>query len=148
MKSLKHSEWSKYDERLLRAVENGDIDRVTATLKKGAIPTRLDAEGCSALHLAASKGLINSLNVFLGHGVNLHATDASGKTALHLSSGGGHSACVQRLLQVLQASLSLPNNHRKKRPVRQPARNGTLLMSHVHFVKTAPALFQSLLYKT
>ncbi|KAG9273199.1 uveal autoantigen with coiled-coil domains and ankyrin repeats-like [Astyanax mexicanus] len=93
------SEWSKYDERLLRAVENGDIDRVTATLKKGAIPTRLDAEGCSALHLAASKGLINSLNVFLGHGVNLHATDASGKTALHLSSGGGHSACVQRLLQ-------------------------------------------------
>ncbi|XP_072551338.1 uncharacterized protein uacaa isoform X2 [Salminus brasiliensis] len=97
--STSSTEWSKYDERLLRAVENGDIDRVTATLKKGAIPTRLDAEGCSAFHLAASKGLINSLNIFLGHGVNLHATDASGKTALHLSAGGGHSACVQRLLQ-------------------------------------------------
>ncbi|KAI4887582.1 hypothetical protein NFI96_014833, partial [Prochilodus magdalenae] len=50
-------------------------------------------------HLAASKGLINSLNIFLGHGVNLHATNATGKTALHLSAGGGHSACVQRLLQ-------------------------------------------------
>lgn len=30
-------------------------------------------------HLAASKGLINSVNIFLGHGVNLHATDASGE---------------------------------------------------------------------
>ncbi|XP_017547346.2 ankycorbin isoform X2 [Pygocentrus nattereri] len=97
--STSGTEWSKYDERLLRAVEIGDTDRVTASLKKGAVPTRLDAEGCSAFHLAASKGLINSLNIFLGHGVNLHATNASGKTALHLSAGGGHSACVQRLLQ-------------------------------------------------
>lgn len=31
-------------------------------------------------HVAASKGLINSLNVFLDNGVNLKAVDAAGKT--------------------------------------------------------------------
>ncbi|KAK1784917.1 hypothetical protein P4O66_018351 [Electrophorus voltai] len=96
---LQSTEWSKYDERLIKAVESGDVAKVTATLKKGAIPTKLNPEGLSALHLAASNGLINSLNLLLSHGVNLHASDTAGKTALHLSAGGGHSACVQRLLQ-------------------------------------------------
>ncbi|XP_026783352.3 uveal autoantigen with coiled-coil domains and ankyrin repeats [Pangasianodon hypophthalmus] len=93
------TDWNKYDERLLKAVESGDVDKVTNTLKKGAVATKLDADGRSSLHLAASNGLINSLNVFLAHGVNLRTADAAGKTALHLSSKGGHSACVQRLLQ-------------------------------------------------
>ncbi|KAA0714980.1 Ankycorbin Ankyrin repeat and coiled-coil structure-containing protein [Triplophysa tibetana] len=106
MKSLKQrlkknesTEWGKYDERLMRAVENEDTDKLTATIKKGASPTRLDLEGHSAFHVAASKGLINSLNVFLENGVNVKAGDATGKTALHLAAGGGHSLCVQRLLQ-------------------------------------------------
>ncbi|MCI4379213.1 hypothetical protein PGIGA_G00225420 [Pangasianodon gigas] len=93
------TDWNKYDERLLKAVESDDVDKVTNTLKKGAIATKLDADGRCSLHLAASNGLINSLNVFLAHGVNLRTADAAGKTALHLSSKGGHSACVQRLLQ-------------------------------------------------
>lgn len=32
-------------------------------------------------HLAASKGLINSLNVFLDNGVNVKAVDAAGNTS-------------------------------------------------------------------
>ncbi|XP_058244028.1 uveal autoantigen with coiled-coil domains and ankyrin repeats isoform X1 [Hemibagrus wyckioides] len=93
------TDWNKYDERLLKAVEIGDVEKVTSTLRKGAIASKLDADGRSSLHLAASNGLINSLNVFLAHGVNLRSADAAGKTALHLSSRGGHSACVQRLVQ-------------------------------------------------
>ncbi|KAK2848085.1 hypothetical protein Q7C36_009767 [Tachysurus vachellii] len=93
------TDWNKYDERLLKAVEDDDVQKVTSTLRKGAVATKLDAEGRSSLHLAASNGLINSLNVFLAHGVNLRTADAAGKTALHLSSRGGHSACVQRLVQ-------------------------------------------------
>ncbi|KAI5623992.1 uveal autoantigen with coiled-coil domains and ankyrin repeats isoform X1 [Silurus asotus] len=91
--------WNKYDERLIKAVESDDVDKVTSALKKGAVATKLDADGRSSLHLAACNGLINSLNVFLTHGVNLRTADAAGKTALHLSSRGGYSACVQRLLQ-------------------------------------------------
>lgn len=43
----------------------------------------------------------------------LKAAYPEGKTALHLSSRDGHSACVQRLLQVQQVLLSLTNNWRK-----------------------------------
>ncbi|KAF5907613.1 uveal autoantigen with coiled-coil domains and ankyrin repeats-like, partial [Clarias magur] len=93
------TDWNKYDERLQKAVESDDVDKVTSMLKKGAIATKLDADGRSSLHIAARNGLINSLNVFLAHGVNLRTADATGKTALHLSSRDGHSACVQRLLQ-------------------------------------------------
>ncbi|KAK3549218.1 hypothetical protein QTP70_034219 [Hemibagrus guttatus] len=93
------TDWNKYDERLLKAVESGDVEKVTSTLRKGAIATKLHADGRSSLHLAAGNGLINSINVFLAHGVNLRSADAAGKTALHLSSRGGHSACVQRLVQ-------------------------------------------------
>ncbi|XP_050991356.1 uveal autoantigen with coiled-coil domains and ankyrin repeats isoform X1 [Labeo rohita] len=106
MKSLKQrlkknesTEWGKYDERLMKAAENGDIEKLTATLKKGTSPTKLDPEGHSSFHVAASKGLVNSLNAFLENGVNVKAADAAGKTALHLAAAGGHSMCVQRLLQ-------------------------------------------------
>lgn len=45
---FQNTEWNKYDERLLRAVEKGDVEKVAATLKKGAVATKQDAEGCSA----------------------------------------------------------------------------------------------------
>lgn len=46
--TLQVTDWNKYDERLLKAVESGDVDKVTNTLKKGAVATKLDADGrCS-----------------------------------------------------------------------------------------------------
>lgn len=99
LKKNESTEWGKYDERLLKAAETGDIEKLTATLKKGANPTKLDPEGHSAFHVAAGKGFINSLNVFLDNGVDVKAVDAAGKTALHLAAAGGHSVCVQSLLQ-------------------------------------------------
>lgn len=42
------ADWNKYDARLLKAVESGDVDKVSSTLKKGAVATKLDADGrCS-----------------------------------------------------------------------------------------------------
>lgn len=42
-------EWSKNDERLLSAVEHGEVEKVTSLLaKKGASATKLDGEGKSA----------------------------------------------------------------------------------------------------
>uniref|UniRef100_A0A3P8RL45 Uncharacterized protein n=1 Tax=Amphiprion percula TaxID=161767 RepID=A0A3P8RL45_AMPPE len=41
--------WNKYDDRLMKAVERGEVDKVAAVLsKKGIIPTKLDVEGRSA----------------------------------------------------------------------------------------------------
>eukprot|EP00064_Thunnus_orientalis_P008804 superscaffoldBa00001074_g8827 len=95
-----NTDWNKYDDRLMKAVERGEVDKVAAVLgKKGIIPTKLDVEGRSAFHLAATRGHLDCLSLILGHNVDITATDATGKNALHLASRNGHSLCVQKLLQ-------------------------------------------------
>ncbi|XP_015255075.1 PREDICTED: uveal autoantigen with coiled-coil domains and ankyrin repeats isoform X2 [Cyprinodon variegatus] len=95
-----NTDWNKYDDRLMKAVERGEADKVAAVLgKKGIIPTKLDVEGRSAFHLAATRGQLECLNLMLGHNVDITAKDASGKNALHLASKYGNSQCVQKLLQ-------------------------------------------------
>ncbi|KAL3065780.1 hypothetical protein OYC64_015850 [Pagothenia borchgrevinki] len=98
--TITNTDWNKYDDRLMKAVERRELDKVAAVLsKKGIIPTKLDVEGRSAFHLAATRGHLECLNLILGHSVDVTATDATGKNALHLSSRHGHSLCVQKLLQ-------------------------------------------------
>ncbi|XP_074522332.1 uveal autoantigen with coiled-coil domains and ankyrin repeats isoform X4 [Halichoeres trimaculatus] len=98
--TITNTDWNKYDDRLMKAVERSEVDKVAAVLsKKGIIPTKLDVEGRSAFHLAATRGHLECLQLILGHNVDITATDATGKNALHLASRNGHSLCVQRLLQ-------------------------------------------------
>nr|XP_019955060.1 PREDICTED: uveal autoantigen with coiled-coil domains and ankyrin repeats [Paralichthys olivaceus] len=98
--TITNTDWNKYDDRLMKAVERGEVDKVAAVLgKKGIIPTKLDVEGRSAFHLAATRGHQDCLSLILGHNVDVTATDATGKNALHLASRNGHSMCVQKLLQ-------------------------------------------------
>ncbi|XP_067296623.1 uveal autoantigen with coiled-coil domains and ankyrin repeats protein isoform X2 [Pseudorasbora parva] len=95
-----NTDWNKYDDRLMKAVERREVDKVAAVLgKKGIIPTKLDVEGRSAFHLAASRGHLDCLNLILNHGVDITATDATGKNALHLAARNAQSLCVQKLLQ-------------------------------------------------
>lgn len=95
-----NTDWNKYDDRLMKAVERREVDKVAAVLgKKGIIPTKLDVEGRSAFHLAASRGHLDCLNLILNHGVDVTATDATGKNALHLAARNAQSLCVQKLLQ-------------------------------------------------
>ncbi|XP_046898634.1 uveal autoantigen with coiled-coil domains and ankyrin repeats protein isoform X2 [Hypomesus transpacificus] len=98
--TITNTDWNKYDDRLMKAVERGEVDKVAAVLsKKGIIPSKLDVEGRSAFHLAATRGHLDCLNLILGHNVDVTATDATGKNALHLASRNGQSLCVQKLLQ-------------------------------------------------
>ncbi|KAJ8417207.1 hypothetical protein AAFF_G00284340 [Aldrovandia affinis] len=95
-----NTDWNKYDDRLMKAVERGEVDKVAAVLsKKGIVPTKLDVEGRSAFHLAATRGHLDCLNLILGHSVDITATEATGKNALHLAARNGQSLCVQKLLQ-------------------------------------------------
>uniref|UniRef100_A0A672JWR4 Uveal autoantigen with coiled-coil domains and ankyrin repeats n=1 Tax=Sinocyclocheilus grahami TaxID=75366 RepID=A0A672JWR4_SINGR len=52
-----------------------------------------------SFHLAASRGHLDCLNLILNHGVDVTATDATGKNALHLAARNSQSLCVQKLLQ-------------------------------------------------
>ncbi|XP_072228022.1 ankycorbin isoform X2 [Leuresthes tenuis] len=107
MKSLKAkfrktdaNEWNKNDERLLAAVENGEVEKVAALLaKKGANAVKLDSEGKSALHVAACRGQADCLAAILAHGADLTAADAAGFTVLHLAAKNNHVECCRRLIQ-------------------------------------------------
>lgn len=107
MKSLKAkfrktdaNEWNKNDERLLQAVEHGETEKVAALLgKKGISPVKLDNDGKSAFHLAATKGQVDCLGAMLTHGVDLTVLDGSGCNALHLASKYSHQECVRKMLQ-------------------------------------------------
>ncbi|XP_059576001.1 ankyrin repeat domain-containing protein 24 isoform X3 [Alligator mississippiensis] len=98
--SFASQDWSKNDEKLLQAVDYNDAERVTTLLvRKGLIPTKLDSEGKSAFHLAATRGNVDCLEVMLAHGVDAMTKDSSGYNALHLSAKHGHPQCVSKLLQ-------------------------------------------------
>ncbi|XP_030396622.1 ankyrin repeat domain-containing protein 24 [Gopherus evgoodei] len=107
MKSLKAKfkkteshDWGKNDEKLLQAVNYNDPEKVTSLLlRKGLVPTKLDSEGKSAFHLAATRGNVDCLEVMLAHGADAMTTDSSGYNALHLAAKHGHPECVSKLLQ-------------------------------------------------
>ncbi|XP_064493266.1 ankyrin repeat domain-containing protein 24 isoform X1 [Pseudopipra pipra] len=98
--SFASQDWTKNDEKLLQAVDYNDAGRVTSLLlRKGLVPTKLDSEGKSAFHLAATRGNVDCLEAMLAHGVDAMTKDSSGSTALHLASKHGHPQCVSKLLQ-------------------------------------------------
>ncbi|XP_051907431.1 ankycorbin isoform X2 [Hippocampus zosterae] len=107
MKSLKAkfrktdvNEWNKNDERLLAAVEHSEAEKVASLVaKKGASPIKLDSEGKSALHVAASRGHIDCLAVLLSHGADPTVADAAGLNPLHLAAKNNHAECCKRLIQ-------------------------------------------------
>lgn len=94
------AEWNKYDDRLMKAAERGDVEKVSSILaKKGVHPGKLDVEGRSAFHVVASKGNLECLNAILTHGIDVATKDSAGRNALHLAAKYGHALCLQKLLQ-------------------------------------------------
>ncbi|XP_012996865.1 uveal autoantigen with coiled-coil domains and ankyrin repeats isoform X2 [Cavia porcellus] len=94
------ADWNKYDDRLMKAAERGDVEKVSSILaKKGVNPGKLDVEGRSAFHVVASKGNLECLNAILIHGIDITTSDSVGRNALHLAAKYGHALCLQKLLQ-------------------------------------------------
>nr|XP_045016203.1 uveal autoantigen with coiled-coil domains and ankyrin repeats isoform X2 [Jaculus jaculus] len=94
------TDWNKYDDRLMKAAERGDVEKVSSILaKKGVNAGKLDVEGRSAFHVVASKGNLECLNAILIHGIDITSSDTAGRNALHLAAKYGHALCLQKLLQ-------------------------------------------------
>ncbi|XP_056178596.1 ankyrin repeat domain-containing protein 35 [Falco biarmicus] len=106
--------WNKQDQKLLEAVEKGDVGKVSALAsRKTARPTKLNAGGgvadgdagrsrlspSGSFHLAASKGLTECLTLLLAHGAPVNEKNDDGSTALHLATIACQPQCVKVLLQ-------------------------------------------------
>ena len=110
--------------RLMYAAQAGDIERVAALSDVGANPSLQNSMGRSALHLAAAKGQVASINSLV-KGVEkiyknpymhiksdrprrpvpsvknfLEQKTSTGATALLFASEGGHLKAVQRLIEL------------------------------------------------
>ncbi|XP_015419749.1 PREDICTED: ankyrin repeat domain-containing protein 35 [Myotis davidii] len=92
--------WNRRDQKLLEAVQRGDVGRVAALAsRKSSRPTKLDANGQSPFHLAASKGLTECLTILLANGADINSKNEDGSTALHLATISCQPQCVKVLLQ-------------------------------------------------
>ncbi|XP_069041189.1 ankyrin repeat domain-containing protein 35 isoform X2 [Lepisosteus oculatus] len=92
--------WGKDDQKLLKAVDQGDVGKISAVLSRRSVrPTKLDEQGRSSFHLAASRGIVECLDLMLGQGVDTQARDTEGCSALHLAARYGQPESVKTLLQ-------------------------------------------------
>ncbi|XP_075396682.1 ankyrin repeat domain-containing protein 35 [Tenrec ecaudatus] len=92
--------WNRRDQKLLEAVQRGHVGRVAALAsRKSAQPTKLDSNGQSPFHLAASKGLTECLTILLANGADINSKNEDGSSALHLATISCQPQCVKVLLQ-------------------------------------------------
>jgi cytohesin len=101
---------------LLRAAKSGDVELVRMLFSAGADPKAILPNGTTALMLAAGLGwrngsplapsydqgsdleAVETLELLLSLGLDLHATNDAGDTALHAAVGGRGSAAIVRFL--------------------------------------------------
>ena len=94
------SNWTKYDERLIECVKNGDSEKLQVTLKKkGTSAVKLDPSGSTALHTACLNGNEECLDVLLNERPDLSVVNKFGCSPLHVAAQSGNTYCVQRILQ-------------------------------------------------
>lgn len=83
---------------LLRAAERGDMEMCRALLSAGARPDEQDAEGNSALHIAAGFGELAVCELLLENGADVDSQNEDGRTPLHLCAAQGDAEAVSLLL--------------------------------------------------
>ncbi|WP_240167849.1 ankyrin repeat domain-containing protein [Streptomyces noursei] len=87
-------------EEFIAAVQDGDAERVSALLRRGADPSARDtAGGLTALMIAAGRGDAATVRLLLAAGADVYTADSrGGGTALHKAVQGGDSDTVRVLL--------------------------------------------------
>ncbi|VDK22061.1 unnamed protein product, partial [Taenia asiatica] len=76
-------------------------------ISRGASPSECNAEGRTALHVAAASGCVEAILALAQHGAKVNATDMQGYSPLHLASANGHAVAVRLLLDSLGADRNL-----------------------------------------
>ncbi|CAK9111616.1 unnamed protein product [Durusdinium trenchii] len=80
------------------AAENGHLEVVQLLLEAGADKDAADANGTTALHMAAVFEHLEIMELLLEAGADQDAANADGTTALYIAARGGHVEAVRLLL--------------------------------------------------
>ena len=87
------------DTPLHLAAAMGHKECVEALLQLNAPIMLRNAAGKTALHLALEEGRSSIMRIFIKH-LSAFATTKDGDTPLHIAAAGGHTECVEALLQL------------------------------------------------
>ncbi len=83
---------------ILTAAGAGDTDEVAAVLSMDNwLTAARDAEGRTALHLAAAGGYASTVELLLHNNADPNVRDAAGRTPLATAEAAGHAAVVEML---------------------------------------------------
>lgn len=92
----------RLDASFLAAVLDGNDAALPALVEQGARVNAPDAASATketALHLAASRGLISCVASLLDHGADVHAVDSLGNSPLHDAALHGHTGALAKLVE-------------------------------------------------
>ncbi|HEX7081526.1 MAG TPA: ankyrin repeat domain-containing protein [Gammaproteobacteria bacterium] len=84
---------------LIQAVESGDGQSVRALLEAGAALDEAQADGTTALHVAALRDDLEIADLLLAAGADVHAATRYGVTPLALAAANGSAPMLRRLLE-------------------------------------------------
>ncbi|MDB4341873.1 ankyrin repeat domain-containing protein [bacterium] len=84
------------------AAKNDNVEMLRANLNHGVNinkkTKRLEGDGYTALHHAANRGNINSINFLISHVADINSKDVFGTTPLHLAVMGGQYESCKKLI--------------------------------------------------
>jgi hypothetical protein len=83
---------------LSKAAESGDVAALNRALDEGADPNEADAEGVTALHIAAHKGHLEIARELLRRGADVDQAEFDGDTPLINAAAFGHVEIVRLLI--------------------------------------------------
>ena len=96
---LQLSGYEATPEEFLRAAKEGDARALKLLIQQGIDPNTRDAQGRSAIHLAAETGHQDAVSALLDAGVSINVTDPDGVTPLMLAATQGRPEMVRFLIK-------------------------------------------------
>ncbi|CAE7575946.1 ACBP1, partial [Symbiodinium microadriaticum] len=102
------AEWTN-EERIFKAVVDGDVEAVRNCVAAGLDPSLRDSERMTPLHYAADRGHTDVLNYLIDAGADLNAQDGDGQSAVMVAVMCSNKDIVQLLVSA-GADMTLRNN--------------------------------------
>jgi len=95
---IERAEKAKDANLFLKAIKNGDIERIKKLISQGADVNAKDNRGMTPLHKAAYYGQRQVAKVLIAKGANVNGTDTAGQTPLHIAANFGTKFVPELLL--------------------------------------------------